>query len=149
MIRLEVDPKAFSMFVKIDNLDKSMKRGIRQGFYRSGKKLIFDTSKDILRKPRSGRVYMVRLGPKRRIRHKASVAGEAPANRKGKLRRSLDFVVNGWESMDFGYEQDYGKWLEEGTKRMKARPALFLNAVKNKTRMGSFFRQEIDKHITR
>ncbi len=149
MIELTVDPRNKRVNVRIENISQDSSRGIREGFYRLGKRLVRDTSKDILRKPRQGRLYRVRLGPKRVIRHKASVPGEAPANITGKLRRSLGFIVQGFSKMEFGYKQDYGKFLENGTKRIKPRPGLLINIKRNLSVGAGYFEAGIRRNLRR
>jgi HK97 gp10 family phage protein len=69
---------------------------------------------------RSGRVYK-----RRSVAHTASAPGEYPKSDTGQLVASLFFKVapdnlRAW----FGTKLNYGKYLEYGTSRMKARPWL-------------------------
>lgn len=101
--------------------DEMMKNGYRRAFYDIGKQLTAYT-RDIIKKgPKTGRLYYI-AGRKRR--HRASAAGEAPANLTGRLRKGVGFNVSGWDQMEFGDRVYYGKFLEEGTKKMKPRPHL-------------------------
>jgi len=129
------------IYLNLENVDANTKTGARHGLYQLGKKLRHDVNKDILRKPRSGKVYASRG----RGRHTASIAGEAPANWTGNLRKSLDWNVNGWETMKFGYKAEYGKYLEEGTKNMEARPGLKIAVKKNSRNGKKYIEQEIKK----
>ena len=69
--------------------------------------------------PRTGRVYTFR-GRK----HQASAPGEVPANRTGKLAKSVGYKATGHHTLVFGEEAEYAGWLENGTKKMKPRPHL-------------------------
>lgn len=139
---------------KIKNLSKEMKKGIRKGFYILGKRLQKQTKKDILRKPRSGRKYVITTA-KRRRRHTASRPGEAPASISGRLWRSLDFKVSGSSNMKFGYNStaksmkgfEYGKFWEEDAPAALLRPALRINIDKNEGYATRMFDREIRKEL--
>ena len=142
------------IFVKINNLRKEMNKGIRRGFYLLGVRLQKETKKDILRKPRSGIVYVVRTA-KRRRRHTASEPGEAPASISGRLWRSLDFKVSGSRNMKFGYDStaktdegfEYGRYWEADASASKLRPGLLNNIEKNKGFAIRMFGREIKKAL--
>ena len=69
---------------------------------------------------RSGRTYR-----RRSVTHQASAPGEYPKTDTGQLVSSLYFRVAANKlSAFFGTKLDYGKYLEFGTSRMKARPWL-------------------------
>jgi HK97 gp10 family phage protein len=69
--------------------------------------------------PRTGRVYTFR-GRK----HQASAPGEVPANRTGRLAKSVGYEATGHHTLQFGEEAEYAGWLENGTKKMAPRPHL-------------------------
>lgn len=69
--------------------------------------------------PRTGRVYTFK-GRK----HQASAPGEAPANRTGRLARSVGYKASGHHTLVVGEEAEYAGWLENGTKKMAKRPHL-------------------------
>jgi len=132
---------------KVRNISEDMRRGIRRGFYFSGKKVLRDLSQDILRRPRDGRVYHYRTSSGSRRRHVASIPGEAPANRTGTLRTSAEFRVHGWDELSFGYRAEYGKWVEFGTENMEARPGIKINLEKNRKNIDKFLDSEIKKAL--
>jgi len=144
MIRIKSEPINISTFGHIRALETRVQQGIRRGFYLLGKKLVRDTKLDILRKPRYGRLYIIRTAKTRR-KHRASVPGEAPASRTGRLWKSLDFKVKGSEQLEFGYNSgvNYGKFLELGTIKMKARPGLKINIKRNQSDGRDFIEKEI------
>lgn len=69
--------------------------------------------------PRTGRVYTFR-GRK----HQASAPGEVPANRTGRLAKSVDYEAIGHHTLVFGERAEYAGYLERGTKKMAERPHL-------------------------
>lgn len=148
MIQIKALPITYKVTSEMKKHPNKIKQGIRLGFYNLGKKLVKDTSKDILRKPRFGRTYII-YKKGRRYRHKASVGGEAPANITGKLRRSLNFLVRGSSDLEFGYGQNakYGKFLEKGTVKMAARPGLKINIDRNRVQGSTYIEQEIKKQL--
>lgn len=125
------------------------RRGIRQGFFKLGADLKKTANKQILKKPKSGRTYLVRRGKTRR-RHTASATGESPANLSGNYRRSINFKIIGSTRLIFGAGKngvEYAKFLEEGTKNMGERPGLG-NAVKKTQRNAvNYFSNNIEKFI--
>lgn len=125
------------VLVKIERGLEFSRRAIRQGFFQLGKDLKKTASDEILRKPKGGRVYVIRGAGGSRRRHVASAPGETHANLGGKLRRSLGWQVQGAEQLEFGYMDglipDYAPFVEFGTTRMAARPSL-QNAISVITR---------------
>lgn len=111
---------------------RATQRGIRRGWFDLARDLKATANAEILRKPKGGRVYLVKTRTGRR-RHVASAPGETHANLKGRLRRSLSWKVRGTDSMDFGYgvsttsrneAPPYAPHVEFGTRRMAERPSL-------------------------
>lgn len=130
---VKTDRRGERVLTELGDISKATRRGIRQGFFNLGRDLKFRANAEILRRPKGGRVYLVR-GPRGRIRrHVASAPGETHANLTGALRRSIGWQVNGHESMDFGYgvgnrkknqAPEYSPFVEFGTNRMEERPSL-------------------------
>lgn len=125
--------------------------GIRQGMFQLGKDLRKTASRQILAKNKTGRTYLIRRGKTRR-KHRSSAAGESPANLSGAYRRSLNFKLIGSTRLIFGAgnsKVDYAKWLEEGTKKMDARPGLG-NAVKSVQKNArQYFSNNIEKFLSK
>jgi HK97 gp10 family phage protein len=118
-----------------------------------GKDLKRTANKNILSKPKGGKVYIARTRGGRRRRHRSSAPGESHANRSGMLRRSLGWKVNGSKSMEFGYgvdkpAPDYGKFVEDGTFKMKPRPSLAI-AVKQTNRNSELYVGQMFEKLTR
>ncbi len=119
--------------VTLARTEELVRRSIRQAWFELGKNLKAEANQEILRKPKSGRVYVIR-GPAGRLRrHRASAPGETHANLSGRLRKSISWKVFGEDSMVFGYgvsttvknkSPRYDKFVEFGTRNMDPRPSL-------------------------
>jgi hypothetical protein len=154
MIRVKESPSNNAVLVDIANLGPDMRNGIRHGFFALGKQLKLDVNKEILRKPKGGRTYLVRGPSGRRRRHVASAPGETHANQSGTLRKSLGWKVRGYSTMTFGYgvegrnpEPKYAAFVENGTSRMKARPSLKLGIKRNLRHADKLFVNSINKQV--
>ncbi len=126
MISFVKDSGNDKVFAKIIGLEKLMAKGIRRGSHKSGQSFVAVTSREIRRKPKSGRTYIIN-----RRRHIASAPGETHANLTGAALRSLSFKAHGSMSLEVGYGVTTGKkapkyvgFLEFGTKKMAARPSV-------------------------
>jgi len=141
MITIRADRQNDKVLLKIAHAGELTERGIRQGFFRLAKDLHGTANEDILRKPKKGKTYIVRGPSGRKRRHVASAPGESHANLSGKLRRSMGWKVSGAKLMEFGYgagpetAPDYAPFVENGTRRMAARPSLG-NSVRKNIRNG-------------
>lgn len=129
LLTIRPDRGSERAFARLRGVDRVAKRAIRQAWFGLGRELKAEASKEILRRPKGGRVYVVRGPSGRRRRHVASAPGETHANLSGTLRRSLGWKVHGHLRMDFGYGVDsqaprYAPFVERGTRRMAARPSL-------------------------
>lgn len=119
-LRVVGEGKALQVLVGVDH---KFKAGIRQAGHMAGKMLVKRTQEGILKGPQSGRVY----GGIR-----ASAGGEYPANRTGGLLNSIDYTMNGSQTLEFGTRGafnkgfDYASGLHEGTSKMSPRPYLTL-----------------------
>lgn len=124
---------------QVRHLGDDMGRAMRHTWFAIGDDFIKRAQKEIKRKPKSGRVYMIRISSKKqrkyglstRTRHVASAPGETHANRSGDLMDSLGYKVRGSDSVELGYgvgepRVDYDVFVEDGTKRMKPRPSVEL-----------------------
>lgn len=94
-------------------LDRAPRRGIRQGFYALGKDLVKQARQNIIKGPKTGKLYRI---PGRKRLHRASAPGQPPANRKGDLQKSVGFQLQGSHEMEYGYRDTvaYGRILELG-----------------------------------
>lgn len=115
--RMEEGPGNSRVFGQIDDLPNITRKSMRRVWFKFGKDLKHEANAEILRKPKSGRVYLIRTAKGRLKRHVASKAGETHANLGGDLRRSLGWVVHGFSSMEFGFLKDppvYAGAIEKG-----------------------------------
>jgi len=131
---MSFESKGLKYLSALSGLDKEISTGIRFGLYNFGTKLRKDIKAAILKKNKTGRIYNIRRG-NRRIRHRASAKGEAPANLSGNLRASVGFEVKGVD-LKIGYRDksskgnpvDYGKRLEVDLERNAIEQAINGNA---------------------
>lgn len=121
------------VYREIDTLIPDTEQAIRRGWFAFMQELQRVANREILRKPKSGRVYIISDRAGRRRRHVASAPGETHANLTGATRRSLSWRVEGWERATFGYGVStsslnaapvWAPYLEFGTSRMAPRPSL-------------------------
>lgn len=138
MIKFKPSHGNKEVFVKIKKADRAIHRSVRHGLFDLGRDLRQTANTNILKKPKGGRVYIIRTPSGRRRRHVASAPGESHANLSGRLRRSLGWKVRGSRELEFGYGVDkqtteYAPFVENGTRRMGARPTLKI-AVDDTTR---------------
>jgi len=138
------------IFKTIGNLRGKTSIAIRETWFSLGRDLKHEAEREILRRPKSGRTYIIRTKGGRARRHVASAAGETHANLSGALRKSVSWKVHGAHRMDFGYgfsttdmnrAPDYDAAVEFGSKNankprgMEARPSIenSINRIKNIT----------------
>jgi hypothetical protein len=138
--------------LRIRNLKKLTRSGVEHAAFTSGRGLVEATSAEILRRPKGGRTYIRRDAAGRRRRHVASAPGETHANMTGTLRRTLSFNVNR-STLEFGYgvhhgdAPDYAQFVEEGTRRMAARPSLRHGITSQRRNFQANFDREIGKRL--
>lgn len=130
----------------LNNTGKNFTKGIRHGFYQLGAKNVADGRRSITKGPKTGVLVKPRGSSRSRRR---SSPGEAPANMTGNLRRSMGYQIQGSDSMEFGYRDSaqYGKFLEEGTRRMQPRPNIVPTVLKNNSDATRFLSNNINKFL--
>lgn len=144
MIKTKEDPANMRTFVSIDDATIRVRRGLRGGLLTIGKENSRHTKNLIRKPPKTGRLY--RTGG-RRIR--ASAPGEAPANRSGRLARSVGYKASGWIRVEFGDRALYGKFLEHGTMKMAPRPHLVRTADEKRRDNYNTIAESTGKEINR
>jgi hypothetical protein len=120
-ISIREDYKNRQVFISIDTATHAIRRGLKDALAEIGRENKKHTKALIKNPPKTGRIYKVKGKPNP---HQASAPGEAPANWTGKLMKSVRYRAYSWSRMEFGDYAPYGKWLEDGTKKMSARPHL-------------------------
>lgn len=116
------------VFSELMGVEGATRRSIRAAWFELGKDLQRRAEVEILRGVKTGRVYIIRVGGRRR-RHVSSAPGETHANLTGALRASIGWKVYGTDSMEFGYgiggaAPKHARFVELGTRNMEARPSL-------------------------
>lgn len=159
MFKVSKSPNNAKVICSIKDLPKTQSRWVRKAFYYIGKDLVKDSQKLITKKPKHGELYRLRKNGVLRL-HRASGAGEAPANFTGSLRNSLDFDVVGSDRMQFGVKQKfqnrqgtpdgvkYGKYLELGTRKMDERPYLLPTIKSNYRNIRKHFETQLKRGLT-
>ena len=156
MVKMKADYGAKQMQVRINRLSTQSSKALRQGFFAFGKDLVNTSRRLIIDPPKTGKWYRV-TGRKRM--HRASAAGQSPANMTGKLQRSIDFKVHGSTRMEFGSNpakagdtaktRKYAKALEVGNSRMARRPYLEPSMRKNARNGRKHFERELRKAMNK
>lgn len=131
---------------KMEDLPRLGPRALKRALYDIGEDMYKEARRLIKEGPKTGIRYKV----KGKRSHRASAPGEPPANWTGKLRRSVGFKVR-TDEVEYGYKIFYGKFLEEGTVKMKERPGLritYRNKMKNISNHFNYrFREELERKI--
>lgn len=149
MIKINADYNNRKILLKIKGIEKSTRQGIRQGFFEYGKDLVKTLNKNVLKKPKGGRTYLIRRGKTRR-RHIASNPGETAANISGSYRKTADFKLKGSDSMVFGAGSSkvpYAEFLEKGTRKMKKRPGLGIAVKETERNAKNYIENQIKKYL--
>lgn len=108
----------------VENIAARTRFGVEKAWWRSGKDIQAEFSRQVLAKDKTGRLYIRRTRGGARRRHIASAPGETPANRTGVYRKGFGFSVDGAHQLTVGNSTEYAGHLETGTSRMRARPGL-------------------------
>lgn len=107
-----------------------------------------------MKKPKSGRVYKSYFGVKGRYKTpkliKASAPSETPAVRSGMFRKSVNFIVRGNKTLEWGSGKDnlatdYASALEFGTRKMQARQPLQRSMKANDSKIKAMANSNIKK----
>lgn len=126
------------VYKRVQQTVPKIKQHLRKDMFAYLRDLKTEANREILRKPKSGRTYIIRTPGGRRKRHVASAPGESHANLSGATRRSLSWKVFGWDRAQFGYGVStnasnvapvWAPYLEGGTRNAAARPSIG-NAVR-------------------
>ena len=130
-VRIVDAPGNLRQLARLKDAGDLGRRSMRHAWFELGKDLRDRANREILRKPKGGRTYVVRMRGGRVRRHVASAPGETHANLTGDLRKSIGWKVTGETQLDFGYgvstrtaSPRYDEYVEYGTRRMEPRPSL-------------------------
>ena len=144
MIKIKPDHKNRKVLLDIEAATSKHQRGIKAGLHEAGQENRRFTRKMIRTGKRTGRLYPFRGGW-----HQASAPGEPPANMTGKLAKSIGFKVIAWHSMEFGARAPYAKFLEDGTRKMAARPYLKVTVDKKARDTVTSIEAAVDRELKR
>lgn len=136
MIRVLASASSRDLLRRITKLDIYAKRGMISGWQDSVESMRRDADREILRHPKAGRLYRVRMRSGRIRRHRASRRGETHANLTGTTRKSLSWKTSGFNEATFGYgvgpnrrgnPSEWGKYLEFNLDRPSLQIAIRTN----------------------
>lgn len=126
MISIRINTKSKKVIAELKQHNRYFKKGIIDALHEIGNDVVLETRRLITTGNKTGRIYVFRSKF-----HQASAPGEAPANRTGRLKDSVDYLVHSQYKMEVGESAPYAKYLEDGTTKMEPRPHL-ITAVRNK-----------------
>ena len=127
-VSITIDRKSVNVLVDIKTIKRKHEIALKNALNDIGSEVVNETANLIFNGPKTGRIYQYRGA-----RHQASSPGEAPANRTGRLAKSVDYKVRSHNEMTVGESAEYAGFLENGTRKMKPRPHLIV-AVQNNAR---------------
>jgi HK97 gp10 family phage protein len=131
-----------STLKKLDKITDETKVAIGGALFLGGAKIEENAKISIQREPKTGVIYQ-----RGNVAHRASAAGEAPANDTGALVRSFNLSASS-DKMVVSVKSgtgvvDYAKHLEYGTDKMEARP--FMKPALEKSR--KYINERMEKAI--
>jgi len=118
-ITVNMDSQTKKVLIEKNGGIKLIKSGCRKALSEIGNIIKKKISEGIKSPPKTGKYYKYKSRKKR-----ASInleLAEYPANRSGKLRRSINYKVNNKAQVIIGLSAEYAKYLEEGTGYVKKR----------------------------
>lgn len=132
---------------RLRGLPKRLREPITEGIEQSALKLEVAAERLIQHGGRSGTIRKVTKGGKR---HQASAPGEPPKSDTGRLVGSIRHqIARDGLSAVVGTNLKYGRHLEFGTKRMKARPWLMPTWKKNLSGIKRLIAKRVDAALRR
>jgi HK97 gp10 family phage protein len=140
IIKMIGDHRNKQVLASIDDAPRKVRLGIRNSLIEIGRENVKHTRKIIKSPPKTGIFYG---------QHRASAPGEAPANRTGRLVKSVSYRVFGWSEMQFGDKALYGKFLENGTVKMEPRPHLIKTVQQKSKDNYNSLQLSVDRSIKR
>lgn len=126
----------------LNKLGETGQREARRAVQATAQKVRSDAIESISRERSIGREYEL-YSPRRT--HVASAPGDAPNTDTGALVRSIKAVNLSGPAAKVGTPQDYGWFLEFGTRQMAPRPWLIPAAQKNRRFLVDKLREAIER----
>lgn len=137
MIKVEITGTQLTL-KGLEKYKQTMAKQLNQGIAASGFVVQNEARRLVLSGPKTGKVYTRR----NRIKHRASAPGEAPASDTGTLVRS---IITSHDASKFTLivhaKAKYAMFLEEGTRRMKARPFMTVALQNKKAQIIAIFKK--------
>jgi hypothetical protein len=148
MIKIEFDKRTSKDLIRLYTLRPRFKSGIADFFDDMGEALRKSVRRDILFEQKLGRTYLIRLGGRIK-KHRASAPEQTAANVTGAYYKSIDFKAYGSNRLVFGSKVKHGKFLEEGTPKMKPRPGLYNAIFNNLANFDRFLEKRVMEKINK
>ncbi len=148
MIKIIADKNNKIVFKHLSQLDQHFKSGVHEAYIVIGEYLKRTNEKDF-RDRKSGRLYRIRVRGEM-INHRASAPGEAPARLTGALEKTIKTKTSGFTQMDYsagGGRVNYAGFLEDGTRKMAARPYMIKSIRENEGKTVITFYRQIGKQL--
>jgi len=126
MIEIKTTSQTRQVLLNIQGMGRKFHQGLYIALAEIGDEFVREEIRLEKRRDKTGRLYYSRGGLRR-----ASAPNEVPALRTGRLAASTGKRVHSPLFMTFGQEEEYAKFLAEGTRKMSPRANL-RQAVQNK-----------------
>tara|TARA_R110001599_G_scaffold210877_4_gene408264 strand:+ start:9486 stop:9935 length:450 start_codon:yes stop_codon:yes gene_type:complete len=145
---IKLTPKNPNALPKMhEDMEDAISLGIKQGMQKIGMHLTAIIKKDITKRSK-GSVKGMRYNPNRKV--KISPSGTSPNNDTGALRSSILWQLMGNDDeVLVGTTLNYGRFLEDGTRKMGARPYIKNNAESETEKMAEILTESIRKQLDR
>jgi len=130
----------------LSNIDQKFRIGVSNGLKSVGERFNRATRLGIKNSPKSHRPYTYSARG-RRFRTMSSKPGSYPAEQTGKLRNSIDYEFVGKMKIVAGSYADYSVFLENGTKKMAARPIIKKTNELNEAKFNTMMTNEMNEAL--
>lgn len=111
-------------FRALNEIEDRTNRGIRQAFFRTGRDLTDELSRQMLEKNKRGFIYIVAGPSGRRRKHRASAKRQTAANLTGTMRKARGFQLKGVDQLEFGIRSGKGAEYSAFLEKTLQRPSL-------------------------
>lgn len=139
------------VFTQINTINVRTEQGIRRGFFRLGDDLRKELRQEMLKKNKRGRTYVRRIRGGARRRHVASAPGQTPASLTGNYRNNVGYQIRGSQQLEFGIRDNapYAVFLENGTRKMQARPGIGNAVQATRSNARAFFDTSLNLELNK
>jgi HK97 gp10 family phage protein len=156
MIQMYADSRNKKVFIKLETMAHDVLYEVERAFYEMGRLMRDDLRKGLRFGPRGGRIYKhYNALTGKFFKRQSSAPGEYPQRISGTLRDSIIFNVNASRQLFFGvqnpspagFDTQYAKYLEDGTRKMRRRLLIKYTVKKNGEQMKNILLKRINTAI--